>query len=135
MNHAIQMLNQIEQKKEADRKMATKVVLRNEETTLERLKLKANSDLIAALIQYRESAKAAGRYRLSEWANLALARVAALSHVSEDLRLQDAITLFHNSSNAGARILAVDLLSGFRSTLRDDELEALIDATVAVTGD
>ena len=98
---------------------------------IERSKHKAKSDLISTLIQYREAAKVAGRYTLSYWANVALARVAALSHVSEDLRLQDAITAFHNSSNAGARILAVDLLTGFRCTLRDDELEALIDATVA----
>jgi len=90
--------------------------------------------LIAALIRYRELAKVAGRYKLSEWANVKLAQVAASSHVSEDVQLQNAIAVYHNYSSNGGRILAEELLRDFRSTLRDDELEALIDATVETTG-
>ena len=85
--------------------------------------------LIAALIRYRESAKAAGRYKLSEWANVKLAQVAASSHVTEDVILQNAIAVYHNNASDGERSLAVELLREFRSTLRDDELEALLDAT------
>ncbi|HZV89562.1 MAG TPA: hypothetical protein VFF95_18585 [Candidatus Binatus sp.] len=108
--------------------MAKKATLRNEETTVERSKLKAKTDLIAALIQYRESAKAAGRYKLSDWAHVQLARVATFSHVSEDLRLQDAVAAFHKSCVA-PQSFTEDMLRGFRNTLRDDELEALLDAT------
>lgn len=93
---------------------------------IERSKHKANNDLISALIQYRESTKAAGRYPLSEWAHVQLARIVAQGHVSEDLQLQDAIAAYHS---AGGRDFAIQLLREFRSTLRDDELEALIDAT------
>jgi hypothetical protein len=85
--------------------------------------------LIAALIRYRESAKAAGRYKLSEWAHVKLAQVAAFSHVSEDALLQNAIAMYHNNSSDGRRDFAVELLREFRSTLRDDELEALLEAT------
>ena len=98
---------------------------------IERTKLKAKSDLISALIQYRESTKAAGRYPLSDWANVQLARIAAFSHVSEDLKLQDSIAAFHNSGVVPKQI-TVNMLSEFRSTLRDDELERLTDATAPV---
>src|SRR6266481_5168598 len=80
---------------------------------------KAKTDLIAALIQYRESSKAAGRYPLSEWAHVTLARVAAYCHVSEDLRLQEAIAAFHKSGAATVKF-GEDLLREFRTTLRDD---------------
>jgi hypothetical protein len=107
-------------------KMPTKVVLKNQETTVERLKLDASSDLIAALIQYRESTKAAGREALSEWANKALVCMAMLaSNVSEDMRVEEAISAFHRSGVA-PKALTVRLMQEFRSTLRDDELEALI---------
>jgi len=112
--------------------MATKVILRNEETTLERLKLKAESDLIAALIQYQESARAAGRPAMWGWANDKLRQLAALSQVSEDLRLQEAIAEFRNSGFAPA-FVAEDMLREFRTMLSDRELEALVDAT-ATTG-
>jgi len=115
--------------------MATKVTLRNEETTVDRLKLKAYSDLISALIQYRESARAAARPALWGWASDKLSQLAALSQVSEDLRLQEAIAAFHNSNVAGASGLAEDLLREFRTMLTDPELEALIDATVAAVVD
>jgi hypothetical protein len=108
--------------------MATKVTLRNEETTIERLKLKAETDLIAALIQYRESTKAAGRHKLSAWANVELVRIAMLaSDVSSDLLIEEAISAFHRSGVAHQKI-TTDMLRKFRSTLRDDELEALLAA-------
>ena len=113
--------------------MATKVTLRNEETTIERLKLKAYSDLISALTQYRESARAAARPALWGWAQMQLARVAALSHVSEDLRLQEAITVFRNSGFVPV-FVAENMLREFRTMLSDHELEALVDATVATSG-
>jgi hypothetical protein len=90
--------------------------------------------LLGALIRYRESAKVAGRYKMSEWANIALARVAASSHVTEDVLLQNAIAIYHNNSSDGKREFAVELLREFRSALRDDELEALLEATVETTG-
>src|SRR5258706_15688354 len=97
----------------------------------EQYKRNATGELIAALIQYRESAKAAGRYPLSEWAHVTLARVVAYSHVSEDLRLQEAIAAFHKSGAATVNF-GEELLRGFRTTLRDDELERLTDATAPV---
>jgi hypothetical protein len=93
------------------------------------LKLKPETDLIAALIQYRESTKASGRRKLSAWANRKLAEVAGTSHVNQDVLLQDSIAVYHNTANGDERIFAVELLREFRSTLRDDELEALLDAT------
>jgi hypothetical protein len=115
--------------------MATKVTLRNEETTIERLKLKTETDVIAALIHYRESTKAAGRHNLSEWANKALVCMAMLaSDVSEDLLIEEAISSFHRSGVA-PKALTDRLMREFRSTLRDDELEALIDATVETAKD
>jgi hypothetical protein len=110
--------------------MATTLVLRNEGTDVERSKHKAKSDLISALIQYRESAKAAGRCSLSEWAHVKLAQVAALSHVSEDVRVEEAVTAFHNS-HVAPKAFAVDMMREFRSLLRDDELESLVSAHVA----
>ena len=100
-----------------------------------KLEFIARGHLLSALIRYREAAKVAGRYKLSEWANVKLAQVAASAHVSEDVQLQNAIAVYHNYSNDGKRSFAEELLREFRSTLRDDELEALIDATVAATGD
>ena len=58
-----------------------------------------------------------------------LAQLAASSHVTEDVILQNAIAVYHDNASEGGRSLAVELLREFRSTLRDDELEALLDAT------
>src|SRR6266403_6179345 len=118
--------------------MATKVTLPNEETSIERLKLKAETDLIAALIQYRESTKAAGRHELSAWANVQLVRMAMLaSDVSSDLLMEEAISVFHRSGVAHQEF-TTDMLWKFRGTLRDYELEALLAAytsTVVEPGD
>ncbi|SRR6266404_1926013 len=109
--------------------MATKVTLRNEETTTERLTLKAYSDLISALIQYRESARASVRPALSGWADEKLRELGSFCfQVGEDLRLQEAIAAFRNSGFAPA-FVAEDMLRQFRTMLSDRELEALIDAT------
>jgi hypothetical protein len=114
--------------------MATKVTLRNEETTFERLKLKAHSDLISALIQYRESAKAAGRYALSGWADDKLRELGiSATQEAEDLRLQEAIAVFRNSGFVPA-FVAENILREFRTMLSDHELEHLIEATAATSG-
>ena len=50
------------------------------------------------------------------------------SHINECLRLQEAITEFHNSENGSAPI-AEELLRQFRTMLSDDTLDVLIEAT------
>jgi hypothetical protein len=98
--------------------------------TVERYQLKAKSDLISALIQFRAVAKTAGRKQAAKWVERRIAEVAALPGLSEDLALQDAIVEFHNSG-AAPKIFSEEMLRQFRTMLTDDELEALIDATVA----
>jgi hypothetical protein len=109
--------------------MATKIALRNEETTIERLKLKPETDLIAALIQYRESTKAAGRHKLSAWASKELVCMAMLTcDVSSDLLIHEAISAMYRS-DVEAPALAERIMRDFRSTLSDTELETLLEAT------
>jgi hypothetical protein len=110
--------------------MAT-ITLRNEETNTERLKLKPETDLIAALIQYRESTKAAGRHKLSEWAHVQLARVAAFSHLNEDLKMVEAIVAFQATCIA-PEALNQDMRDEFKSLLSADELEALADVRITI---
>jgi hypothetical protein len=49
-------------------------------------------------------------------------------HIRECLRLQEAITSFHNSEN-GSALIAEELLRQFRTMLSDDTLELLIEET------
>lgn len=103
-----------------------KAIARLHET--EREKLKAYSDLIAALTKYRALARKAGRKRLAKWADRTIAQVAGYLHVHEDLALQSAIAAFHYSGSASVAF-DEDLLRGFRKTLTTHEFNALLDVT------
>lgn len=87
------------------------------------------SELIEALLVYRQTALAAGRPWMAGWAGLTLAKLTATSQTEQDALLQHRIATYHDSASGDERTLAAELLSEFRSSLTDVELEALLDAT------
>jgi hypothetical protein len=89
-----------------------------------RYKQKAHSDLIAALIQYRESSKVSGRPAMWAWAQIQLDRVVRWSHLNEDLKLVEAIVAYQ-ATGIVPDGPTQDMLDSFKSLLSSEELKAL----------